>query len=74
MTDIKNKVIKKFLEQLEKEIEQREDSLPYVLNPQEREKVLQEIEELGSMADQANERAEEIIAQYESKQPKSKDG
>mgnify|MGYP003109597234 FL=1 len=73
MTDIKNKVIKKFLEQLEKEIEQREDSLPYVLNPQEREKVLQEIEELGSMADQANERAEEILAEYEQRQAKSKD-
>ena len=73
MTDIKNKVIKKFLEQLQKEIEQREDSLPYVLNPQEREKVLQEIEELGSMADQANERAEEILAEYEQRQAKSKD-
>ena len=73
MTDLKNKVIKKFLEQLEKEIEQREDSLPYVLNPQEREKVLQEIEELGSMADQANERAEEILAEYEQRQAKSKD-
>jgi ABC-type Fe3+-hydroxamate transport system substrate-binding protein len=43
-------------------------------DPQGREKILQEIEELGLMSDQANERAEEIIAQYESKQPKSKDG
>ena len=74
MTDLKNEVVKKFLEQIQKEIEQREDSLPYVLNPQEREKILQEIEELGLMSDQANERAEEIIAQYESRQPKSKDG
>ena len=37
MTDLKNEVVKKFLEQIQKEIEQREDSLPYVLNPQERE-------------------------------------
>ena len=74
MTDLKNEVVKKFLEQIQKEIEQREDSLPYVLNPQEREKILQEIEELGLMSAQANESAEEIIAQYESRQPKSNDG
>tara|TARA_R100000388_G_scaffold88352_1_gene68614 strand:- start:146 stop:388 length:243 start_codon:yes stop_codon:yes gene_type:complete len=43
------------------EIEKREDQLPSKDNPKDREELLKEIDALHELADQANERANELI-------------
>jgi len=47
------------------EIEKREDQLPSTNNPIDRNELLKEIDALHELADQANERANELIEKLE---------
>ena len=47
------------------EIEKREDQLPSTNNPIDRNELLKEIDALHELADQANERANELIERLE---------
>jgi len=49
------------------QIEELEDQLPRVTNPQDREDIAKRIETLHEMADEINRRAEFIIGEYDNK-------
>ena len=49
------------------QIEELEDQLPRVTNPQERKDIEKRIETLHEMADEVNRRAEFLIGQYDNK-------
>ena len=49
------------------QIEELEDQLPRVTNPQDREDIAKQIETLHEMADEINRRAEFIIGEYDRK-------
>jgi hypothetical protein len=66
------KVAQKFKLICNEEISDIEDQLPYALNPIEKDFMLKQIDALHEIADQANERAEEIVAEYYRNRQKQK--
>jgi hypothetical protein len=64
----KKEVARRFRVICNEEIANLEDQLPYVTGPLERDDLLKQIDALHELADQANQRAEELLAQYYAKQ------
>ena len=68
----KEQVAQRFRVICSQEIASLEDQLPYVTGLLEKDEILKQIDALNELADQANERAEEIMAEYYKRQEATK--
>ena len=64
LTEEEQRVDKRFRLICNEQIENLEDKLPAVTHPLEKDEILKEIDALLDLADQANERAVELVKTY----------
>ena len=64
LTEEEQRVAKRFRLICNEQIENLEDKLPAVTHPLEKNEILKEIDALLDLADQANERAVELVKTY----------
>tara|TARA_R100001126_G_scaffold27184_1_gene14405 strand:+ start:201 stop:434 length:234 start_codon:yes stop_codon:yes gene_type:complete len=64
LTEEEQRVAKRFRLICNEQIENLEDKLPAVTHPLEKDEILKEIDALLDLADQANERAVELVKTY----------
>ena len=64
LTEEEQRVAKRFRLICNEQIETLEDKLPAVTHPLEKNEILKEIDALLALADQANERAVELVKTY----------
>ena len=64
LTEEESRVAERFRVICNEQIESLEDKLPAVTHPLEKDEILKEIDALLDLADQANERAVELVKTY----------